>query len=110
MVDSPKSPAKMWPFTLAATPPNIFIVSTRGSFGSAARKMGWFSGGILTQAMRASIRELARVSDGLRAREAHRVGLETFARLVDAPALVARDLVPRIALRHRRHHARSREA
>ena len=30
----------MWPFTFAATPPNIFIVSTRLSRGSAAAKSG----------------------------------------------------------------------
>ena len=32
-----------------AMPPNIFIVSTRASFGSAERKAGWFSGGTLIQ-------------------------------------------------------------
>src|SRR5580704_12291079 len=39
------------------------MVSTRGSFGSAARKIGWFSGGTLTQAMRANVRQIEPVED-----------------------------------------------
>ncbi len=51
MTDRPKRPANTLPFTRAATPPNMRIVSTRASPGSAAWKMGWFSGGTLTHAM-----------------------------------------------------------
>src|SRR6185312_1199809 len=46
-----KRPANIWPFTFAATPPNMFTVETRGSRGRQSRNSGWFSCGIFTQAM-----------------------------------------------------------
>src|SRR6187401_1208858 len=51
MIDRPKSPPKMLPLIRPHTAPNMFIVDTRGSFGSAARNSGWWSGGTLIQAI-----------------------------------------------------------
>jgi hypothetical protein len=40
IVERPNKPANTCPFTFAATPPNIWIVSTRVSLGSAAKNKG----------------------------------------------------------------------
>jgi hypothetical protein len=48
---TPNRPANRLPFTLAALPSNTFLVSTRGSAGTAAKKSGSCSGGAFSVAV-----------------------------------------------------------